>query len=586
MGFLKNLLASILGFFIGMVLFIVFFAIIIGGIVSVIEEKPEIKKNTVLQLTLTGDIPDRATDDPLADIALANEDLSSVGLNAILFGLDKAARDEKIKGVYLRTDLYAGSMGTAEEIRQKILEFRKTGKFVVAYSEIFSDAGYYIASACDKVYLNTKGILEFNGYAGQTALYKGLLDKAGLEVEVFKAGKYKSAVEPFIQNKMSDANREQVRDYVFSLFGYCMKNIGISRGIDSSVVANIANQFKASNASLALQYKLIDGLKYEDEVESELIMLSQGKDGKKLNKSDFGQYAKGSWNTGEGDDKIAIIYASGEINMGSNESGNGIGSTSLAATLKKARLDSHIKAVVLRVNSPGGSSHASDIIAREIELLREAKPVIASFGGVAASGGYYIACLADSIFTQPTSITGSIGVFAMIPNTSKMYKEKLGLSYETVPTGDYAVTWRPDEPLSEGMRRYFQGMVNDIYNDFTGIVARGRHMDIESLKQIAEGHVYTGIYARNLNLTDAYGGIQRAITSAASKAKLKKYRVVSMPKQKSTLELLFGKAGTVDVKEKWIKEELGALHLPYAEIKRIMDSRGVFMRMPYDLKIQ
>lgn len=586
MGFLKNLLASILGFFIGMVLFIVFFAIIIGGIVSVIEEKPEIKKNTVLQLTLTGDIPDRATDDPLADIALANEDLSSVGLNAILFGLDKAARDEKIKGVYLRTDLYAGSMGTAEEIRQKILEFRKTGKFVVAYSEIFSDAGYYIASACDKVYLNTKGILEFNGYAGQTALYKGLLDKAGLEVEVFKAGKYKSAVEPFIQNKMSDANREQVRDYVFSLFGYCMKNIGISRGIDSSVVANIANQFKASNASLALQYKLIDGLKYEDEVESELIMLSQGKDGKKLNKSDFGQYAKGSWNTGEGDDKIAIIYASGEINMGSNESGNGIGSTSLAATLKKARLDSHIKAVVLRVNSPGGSSHASDIIAREIELLRKAKPVIASFGGVAASGGYYIACLADSIFTQPTSITGSIGVFAMIPNTSKMYKEKLGLSYETVPTGDYAVTWRPDEPLSEGMRRYFQGMVNDIYNDFTGIVARGRHMDIESLKQIAEGHVYTGIYARNLNLTDAYGGIQRAITSAASKAKLKKYRVVSMPKQKSTLELLFGKAGTVDVKEKWIKEELGALHLPYAEIKRIMDSRGVFMRMPYDLKIQ
>jgi len=586
MGFLKNLLASILGFFIGMVLFIVFFAIIIGGIVSVIEEKPEIKKNTVLQLTLTGDIPDRATDDPLADIALANEDLSSVGLNAILFGLDKAARDEKIKGVYLRTDLYAGSMGTAEEIRQKILEFRKTGKFVVAYSEIFSDAGYYIASACDKVYLNTKGILEFNGYAGQTALYKGLLDKAGLEVEVFKAGKYKSAVEPFIQNKMSDANREQVRDYVFSLFGYCMKNIGISRGIDSSVVANIANQFKASNASLALQYKLIDGLKYEDEVESELIMLSQGKDGKKLNKSDFGQYAKGSWNTGEGDDKIAIIYASGEINMGSNESGNGIGSTSLAATLKKARLDSHIKAVVLRVNSPGGSSHASDIIAREIELLRKAKPVIASFGGVAASGGYYIACLADSIFTQPTSITGSIGVFAMIPNTSKMYKEKLGLSYETVPTGDYAVTWRPDEPLSEGMRRYFQGMVNDIYNDFTGLVARGRHMDIESLKQIAEGHVYTGIYARNLNLTDAYGGIQRAITSAASKAKLKKYRVVSMPKQKSTLELLFGKAGTVDVKEKWIKEELGALHLPYAEIKRIMDSRGVFMRMPYDLKIQ
>jgi protease-4 len=585
MGFLKNLMASILGFFIGMVLFIVFFAIIIGGIAGSMDEKPEIKSNTVLELTLTGDIPDRDVDDPLSDIALAEEDLSSVGLNAILFGLDKAAKDEKIKGVYLRTDLYAGSMGTAEEIRQKILEFRKTGKFVVAYAEIFSDAGYYIASACDKVYLNPKGVIEFNGYAGQTALYKGLLDKVGLEVEVFKAGKYKSAVEPFVQNKMSDANREQVRDYVFSLFGYCMKNIGQSRGIDSASVADIANQFKARNASLALQYKLIDGLKYEDEVESELIRLSQGKDGKKLNKSNFEQYAKGSWNTGEGEDKIAIIYASGEINMGNNESGDGIGSTSLATTIKKARLDSHIKAVVLRVNSPGGSSNASDIIAREIELLRKVKPVIASFGGVAASGGYYIACLADSIFAQPTSITGSIGVFAMIPNTSKMYKEKLGLSYETVPTGEYAVTWRPDEPLSDAMRGYFQGMVNDIYNDFTGIVAKGRNMDTGRVKQLAEGHVYTGIYAKNLDLTDAYGGLQRAIASAAAKAKLKKYRIVSMPKQKTTLEQLFGKTSTGDVKEKWIKEEMGTLSLPYADVKRIISSRGVYMRMPYDLKV-
>lgn len=586
MGFIKNVLASLLGFFFGMVLIFVFFAAIIGGIASSMDETPEIKKNTVLELTLTGDIPDRATDDPLSEINLSGQELSPVGLNAILYGLDKAAKDEHIKGMYLRTDLYAGSMGTAEEIRQKILEFRRSGKFVVAYAEVFSDAGYYIASACDKIYLNPKGILEFNGYAGQTALYKGMLDKAGLEFEVFKAGKYKSAVEPFIQDKMSEANREQVRDYVFSLFGYCMKNIALSRKMDSAVVADIANQFKARSANLALQYKLIDGLKYEDEVESELIELSQGKTGKKLNRADFGKYAKGSWNTGEGTDKIAVIYASGDINMGNNESGDGIGSTSLAATLKKVRLDTNIKAVVLRVNSPGGSSNASDIIAREIELMRKVKPVIASFGGVAASGGYYIACLADSIFAQPTTITGSIGVFAMVPNTSKMYKDKLGLSYETVPTGDFAVTWRPDEPLSEGMRTYFQGMVNDIYEDFTGIVAKGRHMDTGRVKQLAEGHVYTGIYARNLNLTDAYGGIQRAISSAAAKAKLTKYRVVSMPKQKSTLELLFGKANAGEVKKSWMKEELGPLHQPFSELKRIMQSSGVYMRMPYNIAIQ
>jgi protease-4 len=583
MGFIKSVLASILGFFIGIVLIIVFFAAIIGSIAGGMDNIPEVKKNTVLELTLSGEIPDRTTEDPIAEIT--DDGLSSLGLNSILYGLDKAAKDDKIKGVYLRVDLFAGSMGTAEEIRQKLLEFRKSGKFVVAYGEIFTDAGYYIASACDKIYLNPKGIIEFNGYAGQTAFYKGMFDKIGLEFEVFKAGKYKSAVEPFIQNSMSDANREQVREYVFSLFGYCMKNIAKSRGMDSAYVAEVANMFKARNAKLALQYKLIDALKYEDEAENELALLSQGSADKKLIKYDFDKYAKGSWNVGSGEDKIALIYASGEINMGNNESGDGIGSTSLAATLKKARLDSHVKAVVLRVNSPGGSSNASDIIAREIALIKKTKPVIASFGGVAASGGYYIACLADSIFVQPTTITGSIGVFAMIPNTARLYKEKLGLNYETVPTGDYAVTWRPDAPLSEGMRSYFQGMVNDIYDDFTGIVARGRKMDTGRVKQLAEGHVYTGVYAKKLQLADEYGGIQRAIQSAATKAGIKKYRVVSMPKQKTTLELLFGNNVTSHANEKLMKAELGSLYAPYENIKKVLNSNGVYMRMPFDIQI-
>jgi protease-4 len=583
MGFIKSVLASILGFFIGIVLIIVFFAAIIGSIAGGMDNIPEVKKNTVLELTLSGEIPDRTTEDPIAEIT--DDGLSSLGLNSILYGLDKAAKDDKIKGVYLRVDLFAGSMGTAEEIRQKLLEFRKSGKFVVAYGEIFTDAGYYIASACDKIYLNPKGIIEFNGYAGQTAFYKGMFDKIGLEFEVFKAGKYKSAVEPFIQNSMSDANREQVREYVFSLFGYCMKNIAKSRSMDSAYVAEVANMFKARNAKLALQYKLIDALKYEDEAENELALLSQGSADNKLIKYDFDKYAKGSWNVGSGEDKIALIYASGEINMGNNESGDGIGSTSLAATLKKARLDSHVKAVVLRVNSPGGSSNASDIIAREIALIKKTKPVIASFGGVAASGGYYIACLADSIFVQPTTITGSIGVFAMIPNTARLYKEKLGLNYETVPTGDYAVTWRPDAPLSEGMRSYFQGMVNDIYDEFTGIVARGRKMDTGRVKQLAEGHVYTGVYAKKLQLADEYGGIQRAIQSAATKAGLKKYRVVSMPKQKTTLELLFGNNVTSHANEKLMKAELGSLYTPYENIKKVLNSNGVYMRMPFDIQI-
>ena len=586
LGFIKNVFASAIGFFVGMLLIVLFFAAVVGSIAGSIEETPDVKENTILELKLNGEIADRSAEDPLTELGLADESLSPVGLNAILYGMDKAAKDKNIKGILLRTDLYAGSMGTAEEIRDKIIQFRKSGKFAIAYGEIMTDAGYYIATACDKIYLNPKGILEFNGFAGQTALYKGMFDKIGLEFEVFKAGKYKSAVEPFIQEKISDANREQIKQYVFELFGHCMRNIAIARRSDSASIADVANTFKARNAKAAKQYNLVDALTYEDELEEELKTLVGAKKGAKLNLMGFGKYAKNSWIQGEGKQKIALIYAEGDINMGKNESGDGIGSESMAATIKKARLDTNIKAIVLRVNSPGGSSHASDIIAREIELTKKVKPVIASFGGVSASGGYYIACMADSIFAQPTSITGSIGVFALLPNTAKMYKEKLGLTYETIPTGEFAVTWRPDQPLSAGMRQYFQEMVNDIYGDFIGIVAKGRKMDTSMVRNLAEGHVYTGIHAKQIGLIDGFGGMQRAISSAAAKARLKQYRIVSMPVQKSAIERLFGPQTQTKAKEQWMKEEMGILFEGYQQAKSALTSQGVYMRMPFNLSIQ
>ena len=586
LGFIKNVFASAIGFFVGMLLIVLFFAAVVGSIAGSIEETPDVKENTILELKLNGEIADRSAEDPLTELGLADESLSPVGLNAILYGMDKASKDKNIKGILLRTDLYAGSMGTAEEIRDKIIQFRKSGKFAIAYGEIMTDAGYYIATACDKIYLNPKGILEFNGFAGQTALYKGMFDKIGLEFEVFKAGKYKSAVEPFIQEKISDANREQIKQYVFELFGHCMRNIAIARRSDSASIADIANTFKARNAKAAKQYNLVDALTYEDELEAQLKTLVGAKKGAKLNLMNFGKYAKNSWIQGEGKQKIALIYAEGDINMGKNESGDGIGSESMAATIKKARLDTNIKAIVLRVNSPGGSSHASDIIAREIELTKKVKPVIASFGGVSASGGYYIACMADSIFAQPTSITGSIGVFALLPNTAKMYKEKLGLTYETIPTGEFAVTWRPDQPLSAGMRQYFQEMVNDIYGDFIGIVAKGRKMDTSMVRNLAEGHVYTGIHAKQIGLIDGFGGMQRAISSAAAKARLNQYRIVSMPVQKSAIERLFGPQTQTKAKEQWMKEEMGILFEGYQQAKSALTSQGVYMRMPFNLSIQ
>lgn len=584
-AFFKNVLASLTGFILGMVLIFLFFLAVIATAIATSDKEEGIENNTVLELSLNGEVPERYTENPLE--GLGNEaNNAGVGLDRILFGLDKAAKDKKVKGIYLRCDLYTGGMGTADEIREKILAFRKSGKFVIAYAEAMTDAAYFIASACDKVYLNPKGVIEFNGFAGQVMMYKGMFDKVGVEFEVFKVGKFKSAVEPFIQEKISDSNRKQIEVYVNELFGHCMKKISESRKIDSTELADIANRFKARNARTALEYKLVDGLKYEDEVETELKTRCGIKADDKLKKKSFAKYSKKiDWGD-NGKNKIAVIFANGEINMGKNESGDGIGSESLAATIKKARLDKNIKAVVLRVNSPGGSSNASDIIAREIELCKKVKPVIASYGDVAASGGYYISCLADSIFASRSSITGSIGVFALLPNTAKLYKDKMGLSYETVPTGEFAVAWRPDEPLSAGMRVLMQETVNDIYADFISIVGKGRKMDTSRVDELAEGRVYTGIHAKQVGLIDAYGGLQRAVQSAAAKAGIKDYELVSMPKQKDIIEQFFGTEKLEEAQSRIIEKELGSLALPYNQIKSVLNRSGVQMRLPYDLQIK
>lgn len=584
--FWRYVLASMTGFVLGLVIIFFFFLSMIGSIIGGSQSAFKVKANTVLEIRLSGEIPDRWQEDPFARFGGADGIQPVTGLDRILFGLDKAAKDKDIKGIYLRPDLYAGGLATAEEIRNKILQFRKSGKFAIAYGEVMTDAGYYIASACDKVYLNPKGIVEFNGFAGQVALYKGMFDKLGLEFEVFKAGKYKSAVEPFIQTEISEPNREQIRQYVTELFGHFISGISQTRKIDSGTLAETANLFKARNANKALEYKLVDGLKYEDEVEAELKKLAGTKTDDPLRRMAFARYAENLAGGGSSDNKVAVIFATGDINMGKNETGSGIGSESLAATIRKARLDKDVKAVVLRVNSPGGSSNASDIIAREIELCKKVKPVIVSFGTVAASGGYYIACLGDSIFAQPTTITGSIGVFALVPNTAKLYKEKMGLSYETVPTGEYAVMWRPDQPLSEAMRGYFQETVNDIYKDFIGIVSKGRKIDTARVAELAQGHVYTGQYARSLGLIDGYGGMQRAIASAAAKAKLKDYRIVPMPDEKNPFERFFGPETGEQVRDAMLKDQLGEFYTPFTEAQHLLRMTGPQTRMPWTIKIQ
>lgn len=586
-SFFKTLLASILGFIIGMILLIFIFAAVISSVAK--SDKISVKENTVLELNLNGEIPERNPEEnPFAGL----QDIQGIkmnitlGLRGIMDGLENAANDPKIKGVYLRTDLYSGGLATAEEIRNQIIKFRKSGKFVVSYSEVLTETGYFIASACDKVYLNPKGMVEFNGFSGKVTFFKGLLDKMGIEMEVFKAGKYKGAVEPFVQTSLSEPNREQIRTYVFELFGHHIKSISQSRNIDSAVLAGIANNFLARTAKKALEYKLIDGLKYEDEVEDEIRGRLKLKAEEKFKPLAFEKYLKNSGEQKYHADKIAIIYGVGEINLGKDETGESIGSETVAAAIKKARLNKKVKAVVFRINSPGGSSNASDIIAREIELCRKVKPVIVSFGNVAASGGYYIACLGDSIFAYPNSITGSIGVFALVPNTSTIYKKHLGLTYETVPTGEFAEIWRPDQGLSAGMRQYFQEMVGEVYIDFISVVSKGRKLDTSSVAAIAEGHVYTAMAAKKLGLIDAYGGIQRAVQSAAWKAGIKDYMIVEYPLMKSPFELLFGDKTAENMTKEVLKTHLGELYAPFEKARKYKDLKGTLMLMPWEISIQ
>lgn len=585
-NFLKTLFASMFGFLLGLALLVLIVVAIISGAAS--SGNVNVEEHTVLELKLNGEIPERdPSDNPFAGFTgPAGVELSgNVGLNGIIKGLQRAAADERIKGILIRPDLYAGGLATAEEIHNQILKFRKSGKFAYAYGEAYTDGGYYIASACDMVFLNPKGVIEFNGFSGRVTFFKGLLDKAGVEFEVFKAGKFKGAVEPFVQQSLSEPNREQIREYVNQLFGYHVSGIAKNRKSDSGTMAGIANGFLARNAKTALQYNLVDGLKYEDEVEALIRGKAGIKEDRKFKTLAFSNYLKSKFKEKYYSDKIAVIYGLGDINPGKNENGDGIGSETMAAAIRKARLDKNIKAVVFRVNSPGGSSNASDIIAREIELCRKVKPVIVSFGDVAASGGYYISCMADSIFAYPNSVTGSIGVFALIPNTSKLYKQHLGLTYETVPTGEFAAGWRPDEPMTDGMKTYVQETVNDIYGDFVGIVSRGRKIDSGRVLELAEGRVYTAMKAKELGLIDGFGGIDRALSSAAAKAGIKEYRIVEYPAQKTAFELLFGDPST-DAMTDFLKTNFGTAYESAVMLKNLQNMQGPQMLMPWSIQIR
>lgn len=572
--FLKYFLTFIIGALAGLA-GLVIIALIILASADFSKDKPEIPSNGILRIHLPNDIEEKGDNESINRIFSSLSGNTPLALNELRALLQHAADDSRIVAISIDAGMFGGGLAKAQEIRECIDSFQKSGKPVWCYSENYSEQGFFIASTCDRIFANTKGVGEFNGFSSGIVMYKGMLEKLGIDVQVFKVGKFKGAVEPFTQEQLSDNNKEQIQAYLGSLFNNQLDQIARDRKVNRDSLKSFA--FKGNSYLLdnCLKAGLIDQLVYYDEYE--VFLKNKHKNFKWV---DTKNYTEGDEEYEYVEEKIAVVYLEGEIIPGKSESEGQIASDDVCKMLRKLREDEDVKAVVLRINSPGGSSVASDLIAREISLIKKIKPVIASFSNVAASGGYYISCLADSIFADPNSITGSIGVFALIPNTAQLYNKTLGLRYESVSTGPNSELWRPDKPLNESQQRIMQQMIDGVYEDFTGIVAKGRGMSISRVKEIAEGRVYSGIQAKEIGLIDGFGGLDYSIQAAARKANLKKYRIREYPKEKDPFEQFIAaiemKASS---KIKFSNNPIGETLLKNA--KQWENLEGIQMRLPW-----
>lgn len=585
--FFKFVFASMIGVLLSVFVMFVLGILLIIGIVSTAsnESKVTIDDNTVLHLSLNYPISERTSKNPFQNLNFGGfETENNLGLKDILAHIKEAKTDSRIKGIYVDVSAIQGGFASIEEIRNALIDFKKSGKFILAYSEVYTKGAYYLASVADKIYVNPEGMVDFKGFSTEIMFFKGALEKLDIEAQVIKVGTYKSAVEPYILDKMSKPNREQITSFLGSLYTHFLSNIAISRKIPVDSLSAIANTAAVQTATDAVKFRLVDGVKYKDEVLTELKSLcgiAQKKELRSVSISDYTPQTKELSKASA--DRIAVVYAVGEIVSGEGDDET-MGSENISRAIRTARLDDKVKALVLRINSPGGSSLASDVIWREVELTKKVKPVIVSMGDVAASGGYYIACAADSIFAQPNTITGSIGVFAIIPNMKKFFNNKLGITFDEVKTSKFSEI-SITRPLSDDERLLLQAEVNNIYKTFTQKVANGRHTTPEFIDNIGQGRVWTGAEAIKIGLVDRLGNINDAVKSAAKKAGLKEYKLVDYPDQKDPLKELFDDSAD-KVRTYFTKQELGENYNYYQKIQSVLKTTGIQSRMPYEVVIK
>jgi len=583
MNFLRNLFASIFGTLIALGIILVLFVLAAATLGD--TKQITIAENSVLEIKLETLVKDYApkSEDPFDEILGFND--KRIGLKSIINAIENAKTDENIKGISITTLGVNAGIAQTQAIRNKLLEFKETGKFIKAYADIYDQKSYYFSSVADSIFINPVGAIDFKGLSSEILFYKDLEDKTGVKMEVIRHGKYKSAVEPFLYNEMSDDNREQIT-ILKSIWDEMLVDISNSRNLTSSVINNIADNLLARNATLALENNIIDGAIYVDEYENKLKLDAGVSLDEKLNKVSITDYIS----TGKGrvvstaSDKIAVIYAQGEIIYGKGDE-NFIGQDLIIKALKKARNTASVKAIVLRVNSPGGSALASELIWRELELTKEKLPLVVSMGNVAASGGYYLACNANKIFAEPTTITGSIGVFGVIPNFSKL-AGTIGINAEQVSTNTGA-NYSVFEPMTDEFRLVTTEGVEAVYTTFLDRVAKGRNMTIEEVDKVAQGRVWSGVDALNNGLVDELGNLEDAILYAAELAETTDFRVRNYPSYKVELEDRFSSFPFMKTKEKVLSEELGEENFKiYKNIKQFSKLKGIQARLPFVIDIK
>jgi protease IV len=584
MNFFKTFLAAFLAMVVFVVIGFVFFLILIASISS--TEEVLVKANSVLHLKLDAQITELQVEDPFGGLPILGNEIPNIGLMQLKQTIDHAKSDENIKGIYLDVSYPQTGFSTLQEIRQSLIDFRKSGKWVVAYTEVMSEGAYYLATAADKIYLNPEGEMEFNGMTIEVSFFKRLFDKLEIKPQVFRVGEFKSAVEPFLLEKMSDSNKLQLTELANSIYDHMLVGISEERGVSKERLEEISDKMLVRNASLAKEFNLIDSLLYQDEFEASLKNRLNISASSKVNFITYGKYRKSFSNYKSSKNEIAVIVAEGTIMPGSgDQSEQLVGADTYVEEIRKARENKNIKAIIIRVNSPGGEFRSSDMIWREIQLAKKEKPVIASMSDYAASGGYYLSMGCDTIVAQPHTITGSIGIFGMMFDMSGFLGNKIGITFDEVKTGEFGEMYTVSRPLNEAERNYWQTNLNEHYELFTGKAAEGRKVTKDEIKKVASGRVWTGTQAVERKLVDVLGGFDDAVKIATEKAGVSDdYKLRFYPAQKPFFEEFMSKFQE-NSKADALKSELGEHYIWYQQLQKIKSFQGAQARMPFEFNI-